>query len=219
MRETLDQVEDNENAIRELQVEKVSIRERFAKSEEEICDLQNNTESVTKRLGELEEAQPVLLESMKTMLDQTAADIISNCRSSQKKCEEENTALKEDMAKLQGELEKAKSTSAYNVQRLCRFVQVLHSEVQAMKGKQPLNPSSLATRPPQVTPRPTHQPSPTPARAPVTRLLPDKTDKPHDPIKRRQAALDSGDAEVKKARIAEAAECKYVLFKKGYLTN
>lgn len=219
MRETLNQVEENEEEINGLQVENVSIKQGLAKSEEKICDLQENTESMKKQLSELGEARPLVLESMKTLLDQKAADIISEYRSLQKKCEEENIALKEDVAKLQGELEKANSTIVNNnVQRLCRFVQVLHSEVQAMKGKQPLNPSSLATRPPQATPRPTQQPFPIPATAPVTRSLPD-TNKPHDPLKRRQAALDSDTAEVKKARIAEAAKCKYVLFRKGYRTD
>lgn len=214
MRESLDQVEENEDEIKDLQVEKVAIKERLANSEGEIGDLQTNTESMTKRLSELEKARPVVLESMKK-----AADIISECRSSQKKCEEENIALKADVANLKGELENAKSTSANTVQKCYRFVQVLYSEVQAMKGKQPRNPSSLATRPPQATPRPTHQPLPMPARAPVARSLPDNTNKPHDPIKRRQTTLDSGNAEVKKARIAEAAKCKYVLFRNGYRTD
>ena len=206
MKERLDQQEDLEDEIKDLQVERVSMKQRLANLEGENFNLHTNIESVTKRLNELEKAQPVAIEtareSMKTLLDQKVTDIISECRSSQKKCEEENFALKEDVAKLQRQIEDASVTTSRTVQKLCRYLQVVHSETQALKGKQPLNQPSLATRPPQF---PTQ-------REPGN----ENTDRLRDPVKRGQAAAGSGNAAAKKARIEKAAKSKYVLFKKGY---
>lgn len=194
MKERLDEAEEE---IREFQVEKACITERLANLELGNCDLHTNMESVKKQLSEFEKDQPEAIkaveESMKTLLDQKVTDIISECGSSQKKIEEDNISLKEALAELQKKHDEANSNNASAVTKLCRYVQVLHYEIQALKGKQPLNP---ATRPP------CHGK--------------ENIDIPRDLMKRRQAALSSGDASVKKTRIEEASKCKYVMLKKRY---
>lgn len=133
----------NEEEINELLIEKVSTKERLSHLEGENCgqrkEMQTNTESMTKRLNELEEdsksykewqnetramverlneeleiakAQLVKLETekepMKKFQDQKVEEVISECRSSQKKFEEQNIALKEDVANCKGSLKTQK---------------------------------------------------------------------------------------------------------------
>lgn len=96
----------------------------------------NETRAIEERLNEeleIVKAQLAKLEtekeSMKKFQDHKVEQVISECRSSQTKCEEENIALKEDIAKLQRQLEDAKSTAANNAQKLTRAVQVMYSEL------------------------------------------------------------------------------------------
>lgn len=219
MKERLDQLDETEDELRELQVENACIRERLTNLERGNCDLHTNTESVTKRLSELQNGQPEAIEaakeSMKTLLDQKVTDIISECRSSQKKSEEENTLLKEAVAGLQKKLEEANTNNASQVSKLYRCMQAVYSEMKAVKGKQPLTP---VTRPP-------YQPNSQNQKAPAVTAISqfptqrepgkEKTDVPHL-IKRRNPVLSSGNASLKKTRIEEADKCKYVMFKKGY---
>jgi len=222
MKKRLDQLDETEDELRELQVENTSIRERLTNLERGNCDLHTNTKSVTKRLSELENGQPKAIEaakeSMKTLLDQKVTDIISECRSSQEKSKEENTLLKEAVAELQKKLEEAKSNNASTVGKLCRYVQVVLSKVQAVKEKQPLNP---VTRPPYQPNSQNQNPQAIAAISQITTQREpgkEKTDVQHDLMKRRNAAISSGNTSVitKKTRIEAADKCKYVMFKKGY---
>lgn len=94
-----------------------------------------------------------------------------------------------------------------------------------MKGKQPLNLPSPATRPPLIPgPMAIHQPFPMPASAPVA--IPTSIQLPtrdfetskedRDGAKRTQAASGSGNPAVKKTRIEEATKCKYVFAKRVF---
>lgn len=254
----------NEEEINELLIEKVSTKERLSHLEGENCgqrkEMQTNTESMTKRLNELEEdsksykewqnetramverlneeleiakAQLVKLETekepMKKFQDQKVEEVISECRSSQKKFEEQNIALKEDVAKLQRQLEDAKSTATNDAQKLKRDIQAVYSEVQATRGKQPRN---LASSFPFTPPVPLF--SPYPLRAPLTESLTDPrpftmsaTRKPETASK-EDKTRNSAELElvpigynkivhpaVKRPKIEEATKCKYVLVKKG----
>jgi len=203
---------------------------------------QSETRAVVERLNEeleIAKAQIAKLEtekeSMEKFQDQKLEEGISECRSSQKKFEEQNIALKEDIAKLQRQLEDAKSTAAIDAQKLKRDIQAVYSEVQVMRGKQPQNVAS----PPQFPFRlplhlQPHLPSPSPygsmssgymrvresLAAPISFTLSttrkpetgSKEDKTCDPEERTLPDLHPP---VKKPRIEEATKCKYVLVKKS----
>lgn len=96
-----------------------------------------------------------------------------------------------------------------------------------MKGKQPLNLPSPATRPPLIPgPMAIHQPFPMPASAPVA--IPTSIQLPtrdfetskedRDGAKRTQAASGSGNPAVKKTRIEERLNAS-MCSQKGYLIH
>jgi len=201
---------ENCSQRKELQTNTESMTKRLNELEEEsksYKERQNETRAVVERLTEefeIAKAQLVKLktekESMKKFQDQKVEEVISECRSSQKKFEEQNIALKENVEKLQRQLEDAKSTAANEVQKLKRDIQVVYSEVQAMRGKRTRSFTDL-------NPLPCVQPRWHSFFEPET----SKEDKTRDPLKR------TFPEDVKKPRVDEGAtKCKYVLAKKSY---
>ena len=231
MQSMKERIDGNEEEINELLIEKVSTKEMLSHLEGENCgqrkELQTNTESMTKRLNELEKesksynewqnetrvvverlneeleigkAQLAKLEtekeSMKKFQDQKVEEVVNECRSSQKKFEEQNIALKKEVAKLKMQLQDAKSTAANDAQKLKRDMQALYSEVQAMRGKRTSCCEDLPDRSSLFIERETSI-----------------VDKTRHPLERTFL-----DRNVKKPRIdKQATKCRYVLAKtEGY---